>query len=74
MEANKNKPEAAGTEPVEMEGTKEMGYWEFRNQICKDKGWQLRRIDPQSYEVTDSKRKKIGVFKSGEGYFKDLEH
>ena len=69
MEAdNKNKPEAAGTEPVVMEGTKEMGYWEFKKEICTDKGWQLRRIDPQTYEVIDSKHEKIGMFKSGEGY------
>lgn len=69
MKADKNKPEAAGTEPVVMEGTQEMGYWEFRKQICKDKGWQLRRTAPQTFEVIDGNREKIGMFKSGEGYF-----
>jgi hypothetical protein len=68
MEADKNKPEAGGIEPVVMEGTKEMGYWEFKKEICTDKGWQLRRIDAQTYEVIDSKHEKIGMFKSGEGY------
>ena len=72
MEAdNKNKPESTGPEPAVMEGTREMGYWEFRNEICKDKGWQLRRIDPQTYDVIDSKHEKIGTFRSGEGYFPD---
>jgi hypothetical protein len=69
MEADKNKPEAAGTEAGVMEGTKEMGFWEFRKEICTGKGWQLRRIDPQTYDVIDSKHEKIGIFKSGEGYF-----
>ncbi len=69
MESEKNKAEADGAEPVVMEGTKEMGYWEFKKGICAEKGWQLRRIDAQTYEVIDSKREKIGMFKSGEGYF-----
>lgn len=73
MEAEKNKPEAAGTETGTMEGTKEMGYWEFKKAICTEKGWQLRRIDPQTYEVIDSRHKKIGMFKSGEGFLPDLE-
>ncbi len=74
MEADKkNKPDDAGTEAGVMEGTKEMGYWEFKKEICTDKGWQLRRIDPQVYEVIDSKHEKIGVFKSGEGYFPNPE-
>jgi hypothetical protein len=74
MEADKkNKPDAAGTEVVVMEGTKEMGYWEFKKEICTDKGWQLRRIDPQVYEVIDDKHEKIGIFKSGEGYFPNSE-
>jgi len=35
MEADKkDKPEAAGTEAGVMEGTKEMGYWEFKKEIC----------------------------------------
>ena len=69
MEADKNKPEAAVTESVVMEGTLKLGYWEFRKQFCKEKGWQLRRTQPQTYEVIDSNREKIGIFRSGEGYF-----
>ena len=70
MEAeNKDKSKAAGTEPVVMEGTKEMGYWDFKKEICTDKGWQLRRIDPQTYDVIDHRHERIGIFKSGEGYF-----
>jgi len=68
METNKSKPEAAGTEAGVMEGTKEMGYWEFKKEICTERGWQLRRTDPQTYEVLDSKHEKIGIFRSGEGY------
>jgi hypothetical protein len=71
--AENNKPKAAGTEAGPMEGTKEMGYWEFKKEICNDKGWQLRRIDPQTYTVINSKREKIGIFRSGEGYFPDPE-
>lgn len=66
---NKKKPEAAGTETGAMEGTEGMGYWDFKKQVCDYKGWQLRRIDPQTYEVIDHKHEKIGTFKSGEGYF-----
>jgi hypothetical protein len=73
METEKNKPEAAGTETGVMEGTKEMGYWQFRKDICTKEGWQLRRIDPQTYEVINSKHDKIGMFKSGEGYLPNLE-
>jgi hypothetical protein len=71
MEAENNKPEAAGTEAVVMEGTKEMGYWEFKKQICDDKGWQLRRTDAQTYVVIDNQHAKLGIFKSGEGYLPD---
>jgi hypothetical protein len=73
MEAEKNKPEAAGTQADPMEGTKGMGYWEFKKEICNNEGWQLRRIDPQIYQVINSKREKIGIFKSGEGYFPSLQ-
>lgn len=65
----KDKQDAAGTETVVMEGTEEMGYWDFKKQICDYRGWQLRRMEPQIYEVIDSKHEKIGVFRSGEGYF-----
>jgi hypothetical protein len=68
MESEKNETEAYGAEPVVMEGTREMGYWTFKKAICAEKGWQLRRIDAQTYEVIDRKHEKIGVFKSGEGY------
>jgi hypothetical protein len=73
MEIDKNKPEAAGTESGPMEGTKEMGYWEFKKEICDSAGWQLRRTDPQTYAVMNSKHEKLGIFKSGEGYFPDPE-
>jgi hypothetical protein len=73
MEADKNKPKTTGIEPGVTEGTKEMGYWEFKKEFCDDKGWQLRRIDPQTYVVIDSKHVKIGIFKSGEGYFPNPE-
>ncbi len=73
MEADTSKAEAAGTKASVMEGTEEMRYWEFRKEICADKGWQLQRIEPQTYEVIDSKRGKIGIFKSGEGYFPNPE-
>jgi len=70
MEAeNKNLPEAAEAAPAAMEGTETMGYWDFKKGICNDRGWQLRRIDSQTYDVIDSKHEKIGMFKSGEGYF-----
>jgi hypothetical protein len=73
MEADKNKPEAAGTVAGPMEGTKEMGYWEFKKEICDKAGWQLRRTDAQSYVVINSKHEKMGIFKSREGYFPDPE-
>jgi hypothetical protein len=69
MEADKNLPEAAGTETRLMDGTKGMQFWQFKKEICTDRGWQLRRIEPQVYEVIDGKNEMIGVFKSGEGYF-----
>ena len=70
MEAeDKNLPEAAEAAPAAMEGTETMGYWDFKKGICNDRGWQLRRIDSQSYDVIDAKHEKIGMFKSGEGYF-----
>ncbi len=70
MEAeNKNKSEAAGTEPVVMEGTKEMGYWEFKKAICTEKGWQLRRIDPQTYEVIDSKHERSECLRVEKGFY-----
>jgi hypothetical protein len=39
--------------------------YEFKKEFCDNAGWQLRRIDPQTYEVFNSKHEKIGIFKSG---------
>lgn len=69
METRNNEPENAGSEAAVLEGTEGLGYWDFKKEFCDGKGWQLRRTDPQTYEVYNSKREKIGVFKSGEGYF-----
>jgi hypothetical protein len=69
MEKKKQKPQAAGIQEKAVKGTENMGYWEFRKEFCTDEGWQLRRLQPQTYEVLDGKKKKIGIFKSGEGYF-----
>lgn len=72
MGAEKNRPVATESKAGIAEGTKEMGYWEFRKEFCTIEGWELRRIAPQTYEVLNSKREKIGVFKSREGYFPGL--
>ena len=56
-----------------MEGTKEMGYWEFKEGICNNAGWQLRKTDLQTYVVINSKHEKMGIFKSREGFFPDPE-
>lgn len=69
METEKTKKEVAGVTGGIAEGTREMGYWEFRKNFCKDKGWKLRRTNPQTYEVLDDKGENIGIFKSREGYF-----
>jgi len=69
METKNTEPETAGTEPVVMEGTSGMRYWDFRKEFCTAEGWRLRATDPQVYDVLNSKGEKIGVFKSGEGYF-----
>ncbi|HOI96857.1 MAG TPA: hypothetical protein PK250_19305 [Syntrophobacter fumaroxidans] len=69
METKNTEPEAAGTEPVVMEGTSGMRYWDFRKEFCAAEGWRLRATDPQVYDVLNNKGEKIGVFKSGEGYF-----
>ncbi len=73
MEADKKSPEAAGIEAGPMEGTQEMGYWEFKKEICDKAGWQLRRTEPQTYVVINSKHERLGIFKSQEGYFPDPE-
>jgi hypothetical protein len=62
-----------GTAAGPMEGTKEMGYWEFKEGICDSAGWQLRKTDPQTYVVINSKHEKMGIFKSREGFFPDPE-
>lgn len=69
MKSEKDKPKAVSTESNVIKGTTEMGYWEFKKEICNDKGWRLRRVDPQTYEVLNSKKEKIGIFKSYNGYF-----
>lgn len=69
MKSKKNRPEAAVNVSNVMKGTTEMGYWEFRKEICSEKGWQLRRTEPQTYEVLNSEKKKIGIFKSRKGFF-----
>lgn len=68
MESEKMNPESAATDSTVMEGTAEMGYWDFKKEICSAKGWQLRRTDPQTYEVLNSNNEKIGIFKSQVGY------
>jgi len=69
METKKSKRGASGIKKGILKGTKEMRYWEFRKEFCSKNGWQLRRLDAQIYEVIDSKHQKIGLFRSGEGYF-----
>jgi hypothetical protein len=69
METGIDKQEAAGTKGGIAAGTQEMGYWEFRKKFCAGKGWELRRIAPQTYDVLNRKGEKIGIFKSKKGYF-----
>mgnify|MGYP001767133837 CR=1 FL=1 len=70
MEAEKESRSAtAGTETGVMEGTEGMRYWQFKKEVCADKGWQLRSVEPETYDVLNEKHEKIGTFKSGEGYF-----
>ena len=69
METKKSKRGSAGIKMGILKGTEEMRYWEFRKEFCKSNGWQLRRLDAQVYEVLDSKDQKIGIFRSGKGYF-----
>ena len=69
MKSKKNKSEVAGTVSSVMKGTTEMGYWEFKKEFCNEKGWRLRRTEPQTYEVLNSEKKKIGIFRSRKGFF-----
>jgi len=69
MKSKKIKPEAVGTISSVMKDTTEMGYWEFKKEFCNKKGWRLRRTEPQTYEVLNSEKKKIGIFKSQKGFF-----
>jgi hypothetical protein len=73
MEVDKTRSESSGTEAGPVEGTKDMGYWEFKKEVCDKAGWQLRRTDAQTYMVVNGKHEKMGIFKSGEGYFPDPE-
>ncbi|MCK8601460.1 hypothetical protein [Desulfoferrobacter suflitae] len=72
MEAKKGKSTATKTAASPMEGTNEMGYWEFKKGVADSAGWQLQRTEPQTYLVLNSSRQKIGIFKSGKGYFPNL--
>ncbi|NLI80798.1 MAG: hypothetical protein GX443_03820 [Deltaproteobacteria bacterium] len=72
MKTGKDKTGAKGTRPEPVKGTEGLGYWDFRKEFCAREGWELRRTEPQTYEVLNSNREKIGVFKSGEGYFPGL--
>jgi len=38
------KPQTVGTEASPMEGTKEMGYWEFKKKICNEKGGSYEEL------------------------------
>ncbi len=69
MTEKENKSKAAGIQACPEKGTENLGYWEFRKQFCKNEGWQLRRVAPQTYDVLNDQREKIGIFKSGEGYY-----
>jgi hypothetical protein len=74
METGKNtRSKAAVNESGYIEGTSEMGYWEFKKEICAAEGWQLRRIASQTYEVMDGKHQKMGIFRSRQGYFPSME-
>ncbi|MDY0039791.1 MAG: hypothetical protein RBS57_05720 [Desulforhabdus sp.] len=72
MEAKKGKSTATKIEISPMEGTNRMGYWEFKKEVADPAGWQLQRIEPQTYLILNSSRQKIGIFRSGEGYFPNL--
>jgi len=69
MKSKRIKPEASVTISSVMKDTTEMGYWEFKKEFCNKKGRRLRRIEPQTYEVLNSEKKKIGIFKSQKGFF-----
>lgn len=70
METDKeSKSETAEDKTGVMEGTEGMRYWQFRKEICTERGWQLRSVEPETYDVLNEKHEKIGTFKSGEGYF-----
>jgi hypothetical protein len=69
MDGEEKKQMAARTEARIVSGTKGMKYWDFRKQFCSKEGWRLQRTAPQTYEVLDNNGKKIGIFKSGEGFF-----
>lgn len=69
MGGKKNKQVTTRTESRIASGTKGMRYWDFRKQFCSKEGWRLQRMAPQTYEVLDNNGEKIGIFKSGEGFF-----
>jgi len=69
MDGKKKKQVATRTEARIVSGTKGMKYWDFRKQFCNKEGWRLQRMAPQTYGVLDNNGEKIGIFKSGEGFF-----
>jgi len=69
MDGKKKNQGTARTEAHLVSGKKGMKYWSFRKQFCSKEGWRLQRMAPQTYEVLDNKGEKIGIFKSGEGFF-----
>lgn len=69
MDGKKKNQVTGKTEVGIISGTEGMKYWDFRKQFCSKEGWRLQRMAPQTYEVLDNDREKIGVFKSGEGFF-----
>lgn len=69
MTAKKQTSKKAESAAKMLKGTAEIGYWDFRRQFCKQRGWELRRTAARTYDVLDADRKKIGTLKSGTGYF-----
>ena len=69
MNGKEEKQKASRIKARIVSGTKGLKYWDFRKQFCSKEGWRLKRTAPQTYEVLDNKGEKIGIFKSGEGFF-----
>ena len=54
-------------------GRKKWDIGNSRRPFALRKGGSSAELIPQTYEVIDSRHKKIGMFKSGEGFLPDLE-